>query len=83
MTIRVHLMAGEGRSATIDLSWEGEVELELSVGPVIRGRFLNMPTIVLNEIANRTDVTLHVEGCRYEVTSVERNGTFEAVKNWT
>jgi len=49
MTIRVHLMAGEGRSATIDLSWEGEVELELSVGPVIRGHFLNMPTIVLKD----------------------------------
>ena len=42
-----------------------------------------MPTIVLNEIANRTDVTLHVEGRRYEVTCVERNYAFEAVKNWT
>ena len=58
---------------------EGEAELELSVGPFLRGRFLNMDIGTLNGIANRIDVTLRIEGLQYELTSVERSGAFEAV----
>lgn len=42
MTNKVVLEAGDVQSGTVDLSWEGQAELELSVGPLIRGRFLNM-----------------------------------------
>jgi hypothetical protein len=59
MTIHVVLKAGDVQSGRIDLSWEGEAELELSVGPFMRGRFLNMDIGILNGIAHRTDVTLH------------------------
>jgi hypothetical protein len=79
MTIHVVLKAGDAESGRIDLSWEGEAELELSVGPFIRGRFLNMDIGILNGIAHRTDVTLQIEGRGYELTSVERSGAFEAV----
>ena len=79
MTIHVVLKAGDMQLGRIDLSWEGEAELELSVGPFIRGRFLNMDIGILNGIAHRTDVTLHIEGRGYELTSVERSGAFEAV----
>jgi hypothetical protein len=74
MTMRVFLKAGD------DLSWEGEAELELSVGPVIRGRFLNMHILILNGVAHRTDVTLHIEERRYELMSVERSGAFEGLE---
>jgi hypothetical protein len=80
MTIRVVLKAGDVQSGSIDLSWVGEAELELSVGPLIRGRFLNMDIAILNGIAHRTDVTLHIEGLRYELTSAERSGVFEALR---
>jgi len=79
MTIRVVLKAGDGESGRIDLSWEGEMELELSAGPFIRGRLPNMDIGILDRIAHRTDVTLHIEGRRYELTAVERSGAFEAV----
>ena len=79
MTIHVVLKAGDAESRRIDFSWEGEAELELSVGPFIRGRFLNMDIGILNGIAHRTDVTLHIEGRGYELTSVERSGAFEGV----
>ena len=80
MTIHVVLKAAG--DAGSDLSWEGEAELELSVGPFIRGRFLNMDIGILSRIAHRTDVTLHIEGLRYEVSSVDRSGAFEAVADW-
>jgi hypothetical protein len=79
MTIHVVLKAGDVQSGRIDLSWEGEAELELSVGPFMRGRFLNMDVGILNGIAHRTDVTLHIEGRGYELTSEERSGAFEAL----
>lgn len=66
----------------IDLSWEGQAELELSVGPLIRGRFLNLDIGILSRIEHWTDVTLHIEGLRYEVSSVDRSGAFEAVAYW-
>ena len=56
-----------------------EAELELSVGPFIRGRSLYIDIGILSRIAHRADVTLHIEGRRYELTSVERSGAFEAV----
>jgi hypothetical protein len=80
MTIRVILKAGDVQSGRIDLSWEGEAELELSVGPLIRGRFLTVDLGTLSGIAYRTDVTLHIEGLQYELTSVERSGVFEALR---
>jgi hypothetical protein len=79
--VLVVLKAGDVQSG-IDLSWEGQAELELSVGPLIRGRFLNMDIGILNRIEHRTDVTLHIEGLRYEVSSVDRSGTFEAFADW-
>jgi hypothetical protein len=80
MTIRVILKAGDVQSGRIDFSWEGEAELELSVGPLIRGRFLTVDLGTLNGIAYRTDVTLHIEGLQYELTSVERSGVFDALR---
>jgi hypothetical protein len=79
MTINVALKAGDEQPGGSDLSWEGEAELELSVGPLIRGRFLYMDIGILNRIALRTDVTLHIEGRRYVLMSAESNGAFEAV----
>ena len=79
MTINIVLEAGDVQSGSVDLSWEGQAELELSVGPLIRGRFLNMDFGTLNGISHRTDVTLRIEGLQYELTSVERSGAFEAV----
>jgi hypothetical protein len=76
MPIHVVLKAGDAESRRIDLSWEGEAEVELSVGPFIRGRFLNMDIGILGRIAHRTDVTLHIEGRGYELT---RSGAFEGV----
>jgi len=64
---------------SIDLLWEGQAELELSVGPLIRGRFLNMHIGILNGIAHRKGTTLCIEGLRYELTSVARSGAFEAI----
>src|SRR6266699_3546149 len=74
MTMNVVLKAGDVESGSVDLSWEGQAELELSVGPLIRGRFLNMDIGILNRIEHLTDVTLHIEGLRYEVSSVDRSG---------
>lgn len=79
MTVKVVLKAGDIQLGSIDLSWEGQAELVLSVGPLIRGTFLNMDIGTLNGIAHRTDVTLSIEGLHYELTSVERSGAFEAV----
>jgi hypothetical protein len=79
MTFRVVLKAGDVQSGSIDLSWEGQAELELSVGPLIRGKFLNMDIGTLNGIAHRTNATLHIEELRYELASVERSGMFEAL----
>ena len=79
--VLVVLKAGDVQSG-IDLSWEGQAELESSVGPLIRGRFLNMDIGILNRIEHRADVTLHIEGLRYEVSSVDRSGVFEAVADW-
>jgi hypothetical protein len=80
MTIRVILKAGDVQSGRRDLSWEGEAELELSVGPLIRGRFLTVDLGTLSGIAHRTDVTLHIEELQYELTSMERSGAFEALR---
>ena len=80
MTIRVVLKAGDVQSGSIDLSWEGQAELELSVGPLIRGRFLNMDMGTLTRMAHRSDVTLNLEELRYELASVERSGVFEALR---
>jgi hypothetical protein len=45
--VLVVLKAGAAQSG-MDLSWEGQAELELSVGPLIRGRFVNMDIGILN-----------------------------------
>ena len=76
--VLVVVKAGDVQSG-IDLSWQGQAELELSVGPLIRGRFLNLDIGILNRIEHRTDVTLDIEGLRYEVSSVDGSGAFEAV----
>jgi hypothetical protein len=78
--IRVVLKAaGDAQAGLIDLSWEGEVELQLYVGSVLRGKFHNMDIRILNGIANRTDVTLLIDQLAYELISVERRGAFEAI----
>jgi hypothetical protein len=79
MTVKIVLEAGDVQSGSIDLSWEGQAELELSVGPLIRGTFLHIDIATLNGIAHRTDVTLRTEGLQYVLTSVERSGAFEAI----
>ena len=79
MTINVILKAGDVQLGRSDTSWQGEAELELSVGPLIRGRFLYMDISILNRIANRTDVSLRIERLRYELTGVGRSGAFEAL----
>src|SRR5260370_21300547 len=79
MTIHVVLKAGDLQSGRIDVSWEGEAELELSVGPFMRGRFLNMDIAILNGNAHRSDVTVHTERRGYELPSVETSAAFEAV----
>ena len=79
VTLHVVLKAGDVQSGSIDLSWEGHAELELSVGPLIRGRFLDMDIAILNAIAHKNDVMLRIEGLRYELTSLEKSGAFEAV----
>jgi hypothetical protein len=75
----VVLKAGDAQSGLFDLSWEGEFELQLSVGPVIRGRFLGMDFDTLYGIAHRTYVTLLIEGVGYELVSVDAIGVFEAI----
>ena len=79
MTVKIVLEAGDVQSGSIDLSWEGQAELELSVAPLIRGTFLHIDIATLNGIAHRTDVTLRIEGLQYVLTSVERSGAFEAI----
>jgi hypothetical protein len=79
MNINIVLEAGDVQSGSVDLSWQGQADLELSVGPLIRGRFLNIDTGTLNGISHRTDVILRIEGLQYALTFVERSGAFEAV----
>lgn len=79
MTVKIILEAGDIQSGSIDLSWEGQAELELSAGPLIRGTFLHIDIPTLNGISHRTDVTLRTEGLQYILISVERSGAFEAI----
>jgi len=78
-TLHVVLKAGDAHAHRTDLSWEGEFELQVSVGPVLRGQFLTMDFGTLYGIAHRTDVTLLIDSVGYELVSVDANGVFEAI----
>ena len=79
MTLHVVLKAGNAQVNLIDVSWEGEFQLQVSVGPVLRGQFLAMDLDTLKAISLRTEVTLLIEGLQYELVSVNRNAVFEAI----
>jgi hypothetical protein len=79
MTLHVVLKAGNARAKLSDLSWEGEFQLQVSVGPVLRGQFLGMDLGTLKAIALQTEVTLLIESLPYELVSVNRSAVFEAI----
>jgi hypothetical protein len=79
MTLHVVLKAGNAQVNLIDVSWEGEFQLQVSVGPVLRGQFLAMDLDTLKAISLRNEVTLLIEGLPYELVSVNRNAVFEAI----